>query len=368
MNKKIIWTILVVIIIVVIIALFGRSKPVEGTIRVAAAIPLTGNYASIGEKIKNGLEAARADIEAKDGTKVEIVYEDACLPKEITSAVQKLINIDKITIINQFCAVGIVPALVITEPAKVISVEIAANVDDLLGKQYFFSPNFAVRDNAKTIAEFAVNDLKAKKAAFIYYNTQFGKDYTKYTSARFKELGGTVVADEMTNLDVMDFKTNLAKIKVGNPDVIFVTQLTGALATIIKQARDQGLDIPIVGNYQNEDPTVLSAAGPAAEGFIISSADPAILSANYSAFRESFEEVYKVQPDVFASNAYDALHIEVAAMKKCGNDTDCIRSEIHKIKDYKGVSGTITINADGVAVKPTVFKVVKDGKFVLYNQ
>lgn len=366
MIKKLIWGGVVVLALILIIVAVTRTGSNSGVIRVGAAIPLTGNYGAIGEKIRNGLEAARRDIE-KDGTKVEIVYEDACLPKDITSAVQKLISIERVKVINQFCAVGIVPSLSITEPAKVINVEIAANVDDLLGKQYFFSPNFAVRDNAKLLAEFAVSNLKAKRAAFIYYNTPFGKDYTKYTGARFKELGGEVVADEMTNLDVTDFKTNLAKIKSAKPDVIFVTQLTGALATILKQARDLGLDMPIVGNYQNEDPVVLSTAGVAAENFIIASADPSLLSNNYEAFSKSFEIANNVKPDVFASNAYDALQIEVMAIKKCGDDTDCIRAEIHKIRDYSGVSGTITIDSDGVAKKPTIFKIVKDGKFVQYK-
>ncbi|MES2216007.1 MAG: ABC transporter substrate-binding protein [Patescibacteria group bacterium] len=367
MNKKTIW-IVVIILAVVVVAMFLSKRPQNGSgvVRIAAAIPLTGNYASIGEKIKNGLEAAKTDIEAKDGTKIDILYEDACLPKDITSAVQKLITIEKVKVINQFCAVGIVPSLEITEPAKVINVEVAANVDDLLGKTYFFSPNFAVRDNAKTIAEFAANELKTKRAAFIYYNTPFGKDYTKYTSARFKELGGEVVADEMTNLDVTDFRTNLSKIKSLKPDVIFVTQLTGALGTILKQARDLGISVAIIGNYQNEDPTVLSVAGAAAEGFIISSADPAALSQNYSGFSTSFEATFKVKPDVFASNAYDALHLEVAAIKACGDDTDCMRSEIHKVTDYQGVSGVITINKDGVAIKPTIFKVVKNGAFIPY--
>lgn len=370
MNKKILGIIIVLIVIGLIIALSLRSddSALSGrVVRVGAAIPLTGNYGSIGENIKNGLDAAARDIEADEDVKIEILYQDACMPKDIASAVQKLINIDKVKVINQFCAVGIVPSLSITEPAKIINVEIAANVDDLLGKKYFFSPNFAVRDNAKTIADFAVSELKAKKAAFIYYNTQFGKDYTKYTGARFKELGGTVVADEMTSLEITDFKTNLAKIKNANPDVIFVTQLTGALGTIIRQAKDLGLNIPIVGNYQNEDPIVLNTAGPAAEGFIISSADPGVLSADYAKFNSEYEKRHGRKADVFASNAYDALHLEVAAIRNCGDDTDCIRDEIHKVKGYKGVSGTITIDENGVAKKPTLFKIVRNGAFVPYK-
>ena len=372
MNKKLTWAVIVIVIIVLVIWAVSKGSS-TGTsqnqpIKIGVAIPLTGNYASIGEKIKNGLEMAKADLAQKQpGRDVELIYQDACLPKDVTSALQKLITIDGVKVVNQWCAIGLVPSLQITEPAKIISVGVAANVSDVLGKSYYFSPNFAVRDDGRNIADFAVDTLKAKKAAFIYYNTQFGIDYRKQIGDEFTARGGTIVGDEMTTLDATDFKTNLAKIRDAKPDVIFVTQLTGALGTIIKQARDLGLNIPLVGNYQNEDPIVLSVAGKAAEGFIISSADPSVLVADDGGFRARFQAKYNVMPDVFASNAYDALNLEVAAYATCSGDTDCMRTELHKVSGYKGVSGTITIDANGIASKPTVFKIVKDGQFVLYK-
>ncbi|MEK7650364.1 MAG: ABC transporter substrate-binding protein [Patescibacteria group bacterium] len=370
MKKVIIW--LVIILAIIFIVVFASKNKTENSdvksgevIKIGIAIPLTGNYASIGENIKRGFDLAKKDLESgKKDLAINLVYEDACLPKDITSAVQKLINIDKVKTINQFCAIGLVPSIAITEPNKIISMGVAANVDDLLGKNYYFSTNFLVRDNAKTIADFTVNNLKAKKAAFIYYNTQFGKDYRKYIGARFTELGGQVVADEMTSLDTNDFRTNLTKIKAAKPDVIFVTQLTGALGTIIKQTKELDIQTPLVGNYQNEDPVVLSVAGKTAEGFIISSADPAILGDDSNGFRDHFKQLYGVFPDVFASNAYDALHLEVAAYLVCGEDVECIKTELHKIKYYHGVSGNISIDENGVASKPTLFKIVKDGQFV----
>ena len=366
MKKTYIWAIIIVLLIVIVISYKGHNS--SNSVKIGVAIPLTGNYASIGEKIKHGLDFAKQDIESKNpGVTVDLVYEDACLPKDITSALQKLITIDKIHVVNQFCAIGLVPSLDITEPAKVISVGVAANVSDLMGKSYYFSPNFAVKGNAVTIADFAINTLHAKKVAFIYYNTQFGKDYRKSIGDRIVESGGQIVGDEMTDLAVTDFKTNLTKIKSANPDVIFITQLTGALATILKQSKDLGITVPLVGNYQNEDATVLSTAGKSAEGFIISSADPLILSHDTSGFKEAFQAKYNLIPDVFASNAYDALHLEVSAYLKCNDNTDCIRSELHKVSDYQGVSGTITIDSNGFASKPTVFKIVKDGQFVLYK-
>lgn len=366
--KKIIAIVILIFIIVLGVIVF-KPKENNNMINIGAVIPLTGNYAPIGEKIKNGLEMAKSDLEKQfPGKSIKILYEDGCLAKDVTSAVQKLITINDIKIINQFCAIGLVPSLEITEKNKIINVGVAANVDDLMGRNFYLSPNFAVRDNAVTIADFAINNLHAKKAAFIYYNTQFGKDYRKYIGAEFEKLGGQIVADEMTSLDITDFRTNLTKIRDAKPDVIFVTQLTGALGTIIKQTKDLNINAPLVGNYQNEDPVVLSVAGKAAEGFIISSADPIVLSKEFgNDFRENFKKVHGTWPDVFASNAYDALQLEVNAYIKCQDNTECLRDKLHQTKDYHGVSGTITIDANGVAAKPTIFKIVRDGKFVEYK-
>jgi len=335
--KKTLWIIIALFVVVFVWLSAEREGGSSATgtmqIKIGAAIPLTGNYASIGENIKRGLDTAKRDIEAKDRSlSIELLYEDGCQPKDVTSALQKLIAVNNVKVINQFCAIGLVPSLEITEPKGVISV-----------------------------------GIEAKKAAFIYYNTQFGKDYRKYIGERFTELGGQIVGDEMTPLDVLDFRTNLTKIKEGKPDVIFVTQLTGALGTVIKQTRDLGIQVPLIGNYQNEDPVVLSVAGAAAEGFIISSADPSILGKGDPNFKQEFEEQYNVQPDVFASNAYDALQLEVAAYASCKGDTACMKTELHKVSDYRGVSGTITIDENGIASKPTIFKIVKDGKFVQYG-
>ena len=356
------------VVLIASIVIASRNTTDDTAIKIGVAVPLTGNYGSIGEKIKNGMNLAKQDIEKKNpGISIKLLYEDACLPKDITSAVQKLINIDKVHVVNQFCAIGLVPSIDITEPKKVISVGMAANVSDLTGKKYYFSPNFSVAENAVTIADFGTVTLKAKKAAFLYYNTQFGKDYRRYTGERFVASGGEIVADEMVNIDVTDFRTNLAKIKLSKPDVIFITHITGGLGTIIKQSKELGIKTPFVGNYQNEDPLVLNIAGSAAEGFIISSADPEILSGNNSEFKQTYLNKHGVAPDVFASNAYDALHLEIPAYIACKGNTDCMASELHKVSNYKGVSGTITIDKNGFASKPTVFKIVKNGKFELYK-
>lgn len=372
MNNKIKWIIALIVLVLIVIV---GSRYVQknsltstgSTIKIGVIIPLTGNYASIGEKIKNGLELAKSDLEKKyQGKKIELVYEDACMGPEAVSATQKLVTIDKVKIIGaQFCVPGLIPSLEITEQNKIINVGIAASSNGVLDKNYYFSPNASIKDNSVAIAEYAVNDLNVKRAAFLYYDTQLGKDYKDDISSRFKELGGEVVADEMTALSQVDFKTNLMKIKAAKPDVIFMTQITGGLSIALKQARELGIEAKIVGNVSNEDGAMLTTAGKAAEGFIFPSADPGLLGKDLSGAGDRFKSKYGVNMDYFSSAAYDALSLEIPAYIKCSGDTDCVKTELHQVVKYPGTSGEISINKEGIATKPVVFKEVKDGQFVL---
>ena len=145
--------------------------------------------------------------------------------------------------------------------------------------------------------------------------------------------------------------------------MLFVVHLAKPLGTLLKQARELGLESQILSHSEAEDPNVLQIAGEAAEGFVISSSDPEATEV-VTDFQERYEAAYDAAPDVIAANAYDALRIQLQAYEKCGQDTDCMRNEFYTTVNYSGVSGNITIEEDGSASKPATFKIVEDGEFV----
>ena len=371
-RKNLNWFVITIVLFsIVLLSMFfiralSESDESSRPVKIGVIIPLTGNYSSIGEKIKNGLELAKSDIEKKNPKlKIVLVYEDACMGPEAVSATHKLINIDQVKIIgSQFCVPGLIPSLEITEPQKIINVGIAASSNSILSKDYYFSPNSSIKENSIIIADYASHNLKAKRAAFLYYDTQLGKDYREEMGKRFESLGGSIVADEMTALAQTDFRANLIKIKGAKPDVIFMTQITGGLGIALKQAREMGIDVKIIGNVSNEDSVMLSVAGKAAEGFIFPSADPSLLGKDMTGFENRFLSKYGVSSDYFSSSAYDALSLEILAYTKCGGDSDCMMTELREVSNYPGASGEISVNKEGIASKPVLFKVVRDGKFI----
>lgn len=365
-NQKI-WAGVIIIVVAVVgwRAYQGRQRDL-GPIKIGVLAPLTGNFAVLGERIKNGMELARVDIlKAGAAGSIDIVYEDACLPKDTVSAVKKFIDFDHVRVIGgSFCLIGLVPVIPTTEQNKMIVFNTAMNPDSVLGNKYVFSTYPSIKLNSEQMADYVYKNLHARTAAIVYYNTPFGIDYNKYLQQSFERLGGKIVASEMTALDATDFRTVLSKIKSLNPDVIFPIELANPLGNLIKQARELGLAAKIVGDGESEDPNVLIAAGKAAEGFIISSSEPQAVTDQMKGFRSNYLREFGVEPDSIAANAYDGLQLQMMAYKECGVDADCMAKALHAVKNYSGVSGVITIDPDGSAYKDVIWKVVKSGKFI----
>ena len=224
-NKHIgIGLVVIVVVVGLLIVFVGgilAHKPSPG-LRVGVVLPLTGNFAALGEHAKNGYEMARANLSS-----VNVVYEDACQPKDAVSALNKMIQEDKITVMGgSFCVVGFVPMLPILDQNKIIGFNLAPNPDSTLGHQYFISTNSSIKLKAGELGKFAANTLKAKTAAIIYYNTPLGEDYRKYFQESYEQNGGKVISSQVTLVDATDFRTELTKVKALNPDLIFVVQLS----------------------------------------------------------------------------------------------------------------------------------------------
>ena len=337
-------------------------------IKIGAIVPLTGTYTTLGNRIKNGMELAKYDIEKDDNITIKTYYEDVCAGKDAMNAIDKLINVDKIDILGaSFCVVGLIPNVPILQKEKITSFTMTVTPDSLLNQPYVFTTNKAIKDDARDLANFARNKLHAKTAATAYFSTDLGIDYNKYFKQNFENSGGKVVSENMYELTDNDFRTELTKIKAANPDVIFVINLGANMGNFLKQAREMGINSTIISYVQTEDPNVLTAAGNAAEGFIISSSETQEKSNQTLDFQKRYKERFGSDPDVMAAISYDAMKLETFAYQKCNGDKDCIIKELHKIKNYEGVSGNITIQKDGSTTKPTIFKIVKNGKFVLYD-
>ncbi len=359
----------VAVVVVGLIILSTKSGPDSKKLRIGALIPLTGDISELGTRIRNGMDLAEAEIQKENGDiKIQLIYEDVCLPKDAVAAAKKLIEVDKVSIIigASFCLIGLEPVIPMAQKHGILIFNTAANPDSVLNQKYVFSTNVSIKSDSERLAVFAMDTLGSKTAAIISLQTPFGESYRDNLTEYFTQQGGTVVLGESFEIFENDFRPLITKLRSRKPDVIFTINHGGSLGNFLKQVREGGIESTVIGDYESEDPTVIQAAGNAAEGFIISSSEPKTETKTGEQFKETYQKKYGEEPDVLARNAYDALKLQVKAYVDCNGGAECMSRILFGVRDYEGASGLITINPDGSASKPTIFKIVKNGEFVRY--
>ncbi len=169
------------------------------------------------------------------------------------------------------------------------------------------------------------------------------------------------------NTGDQDFTAQLTNAKGKNPDVIFAPGNYGESALLIKQARDLGMDTPILGGDTWEAPELMEIGGEAVEGTTFSThfTAEAPVTELSKVFLDQYEEKFEKDANAFAALGYDAYMLILDAIERANStDPKDIRDMLAETKDFVGATGNITLDENGDAVKSAVIKKVQDGTFI----
>ena len=347
------------------------AAPIRAKIGVISI--LTGQGAAYGEAITNGIKLARDEVNAKGDVYIDLKIEDSFGKQEqALAAAQKLINSEKVsaiigpTLSNEMMVAGPeanasgVPIMGTSTTAKGIT---------QIGK-YVFRNALPESQAIPASVGKAVKKYNIKKVALLYGNddvfTKSGFDTMKEVAEKLKL---NIVTIQEFQKGQADYKAQLTKIASLHPDAVFCSALYNEGGVILAQARKMGLKVPFVGGNGFNSPKVIEIAKGAAEGLIVAtpwfgdSSDPKV-----KAFSAKYEKAYGKKPDQFAAQAYDALHIMADALKAAGSaDRAKLRDALAATRNYQGVLGKFSFDAErDVVMTPNVL-IVKGGKFTLFN-
>ena len=220
------------------------------------------------------------------------------------------------------------------------------------------------------MANYATKDLQAKKAALI---TDVQSDYavglSKFFTDAFKKITGdenAIVATANYNSGDKDFSAQLTAVSANKPDVIFAPGNPQDGALLIKQARDMGIDTPIIGGDTWEAPEFISTGGEAVENAAFSSHFTVESPVNDTSkkFMEDYRKAYNKEANAFAALGYDAYMVIIDCIEKAGSaDSMAIRDQLANVENFVGVTGTITLDENGDATKDAIINQVKDQQF-----
>ncbi len=347
------------------------------TIKIGAIGEMTGGNASYGTSMMRGFNLAVKEINAAggvDGKKIAIVEADTkSEPAEAANAMSKLINQDKVSFVSGiFTSSSAIAACNISETAKVPYLAVGAtNPAVTVAKDGSTKPNtfrvcFIDPFQGTVGANFVTNELKAKTAAiYIDNSSDYSKGLADFFKKSFVANGGSIVAEEAYLQKDTDFKAVLTKIKATNPELIYVPGYYEEVGKIIKQARELGITVPIVGGDGWDSPKLPEIAGAEAlnNTFFTNHYSPDSDSAESKAFVAAFEKEYNQKPDAPAVLGYDALKLMVDAIKRAGAaDPAKVSKALAETKSFNAVTGALALNDKHDAVKSVTIIKFQDGK------
>jgi branched-chain amino acid transport system substrate-binding protein len=186
-------------------------------------------------------------------------------------------------------------------------------------------------------------------------------------AAALEEQGVTVSETITFSKADTDFRALLTQAQESEPDAIVVSALIEAAIPLVTQARELGIDVPIIGGNGFNNPRLMADAGEAAEGVVVGAAwNSASDNPENTAFLADFEAEYGSQPDQFAAQAYAGLMlVDQAVRADCAADRESIKQALGELQDVPTVLGQFSIDENRDAVHPAVVQVVRDGSFAV---
>jgi len=340
-------------------------------VKVGVILPLSGDKATFGQESLNGLKLA-LEKAGKDNPQLNLKVEDTQgTPSGSAAAVNKLISTDKVNvIIGEVASSNTIAASTAAQSAKIPLMTHASTNDTITsGKDFISRICFVDSFQGAVMAKFALSTLKAKTAAIL---VDSDSDYSRGLRDSFKKAfttAGGAIKDDLViyySQKDRDFKTQLIKLRKAAPDVVFIPGYYTQVGSILRQAKELKLNTKFLGTDGWDSPELFKIAGAAAaSGHYVSShfaaddTDPRVQE-----FVKEYKARNKENPGAMAALGYDAGFFMRAAVKKAGSAEPAkIRDAIASMKNFDGITGTITLDSNRNAVKPAVIVQTTEKEF-----
>lgn len=349
------------------------NKATGDVIKIGVFEPITGANGAGGALEVEGVKLANKMYPTVLGKKVQLVIVDNKSDKtEAASAAARLVEKEKVvSIIGSWGSSLSMSAGDVVKLGKVPAVGASCtNPLVTIGNDYYFRVCFIDPFQGTVMANYAYSTLGAKKAAII---REISNDYSvglsKYFTDSFKKLTGNencIAAVANYNTGDQDFTAQLTNLKDKKFDVIFAPGNFTESALLIKQARDLGIKVPILGGDTWETQEFLDIGKDAVEGSTFSTffSSEKPITKEAEKFLTEYRNEYKKEPAAVTALGYDAYILILDAIKRAGvADSVKIRDQLAATKNFEGTCGVINFDENRNAIKDAIIKQVVDKKF-----
>lgn len=379
MMKKVFLTPYCLLLITCLFSCAPKKEELR-VVRIALAVPLTGDLTAMGQGMKRGAEMAIEEAIKSNkfaGLKLELApFDDRADPKEAVNAANQIVSDKKIVGVvghlNSGCSI---PASRVYAQHNLVMISPASTNPKLTLQQ--LEPSWQWVRNVFRVcttddvqgscgADFAWGKLKLRKFAVIHDKTPYGQGLAEEFAKQLKKIGGTVLSFDGISIGEKDFKALLTRIKASKPEGIYFGGVYSECGLIIRQAKELGLNVPLISGDGCFSPELIKIGGPATENTYLTmvGASPEKLP-EAKKFVEKFKSKYpKVDTQPYDHYTYEATNIIIEAVARVEADKEKIIDTVKGMK-YKGILGETSFDEKGDTLNKIIFVYqVKEGKFV----
>ena len=349
------------------------------TIRLGLMCPLTGKWASEGQDMKNIVSLLVDETNAAggiNGKKVELVVEDdAGDPRTAALAAQKLAGAGVVAVIGTYGSAVTEASQNIIAEAGLVHVGTGSTSIRLTEKGLPLFFRTCPRDDAQgAAAAEAIVKGGFKKVALLHDKSSYAKGLADESRKALEKAGVEIVFYDALTPGERDYTAILTKLKAAAPDVVFFTGYYPETGMLLRQKKEMGWDVPMMGgDAANHQDLVKIAGADAAKGyFFISPPLPQDMDTQEARhFLEAYKARYQSVPvSVWAVVAGDAYKVIEAALAAGKTDPEDMAQWLKQLKDMPGLTGKLGFDEKGDRVGEFYrsYMVDEQGKFILLPQ
>jgi len=345
----------------------------KGTILIGVSAAITGAAPLEGERTKQGVEMAIAEINANGGVlgknlKADI-EDDANTADTAVNVANKLdTNPDVVCQIGPNRSANAIAVQQVYAKNKIPFLTGGSSPALIVANNpYFFRIRASDSFVAKIIAKYAVEKLKATKIALLYNNDEYGTGGRDVILSYLKTINLTPVVVEGHNTGDKDMQSSILKAKNAGANCLIVYTHDPEAAIIATEIIQLGLNIPKIGptTFVNATWLTLVDSATAENWYSVTDFIPSNSETNVKNFVDKFKAKYNVEPDLFASAYYNSVYIVADALKRAGTaDRAKLQQALLSTKDLSSIYGNMTANSSGELVHTAVIAKIHDKQAV----
>ena len=353
-----------------VLAVTLASAAAQAQIRIATVGPMTGSYAAVGAQMKAGAEQAVADINKAGGVNgqqlVLEVGDDACDPRQAVSVANQMASRKVAVVAGHYCSGSSIPASKVYAEEGVLQISPASTNPAYTDKGSWNTFRVCGRDDQQGLVagKYLATTFKGKKIAILHDNSAYGKGLADETKKSLNANGATEALYAAYTPGERDYSAIVSRMKQAGIDVIYVGGYHTETGLIARQAKEQGMNITMVGGDSLVTNEFWQISGPAGENTLMTfPSDPRKRPTATSVVAEFKAKGF--DPEGYTLYTYGAIQIWAEAAKKAKSiDGKKVADTLKGGQAWDSVLGPISFDRKGdITTADYVFYVWKNGNY-----